>query len=228
MGDKQRENVGAQLMSTGFVGGISIPSDCARTRSQWRQVKRRVVIDPPSRTKYYTGCPYNTVVTSPTSSGYQPRPPKPMSSSRSVLRSRLSRAGPREHRPARCTPPPGDLKIRRCAHRSGAESLSKQDEAGPPRGIYRMAPAMGPPPHAPRTRARPLPVTRSAHKRAALTRRPSPLGHPRARYHPRAHALRPRAGLPHWPSSSKGHPSCAHVRRAHALAHLRALPAHMR
>ena len=124
LGDKQRENVGAQLMSTGFVGGISIRPDCARTRSQWRQVKRRVVIDPPSRTKYYTGCPSNTVVTSPTSSGYQPRPPKPISSSRSVLRSRLSRAGPREHRPARCTPPPGDLKIRRCAHRSGAESLS--------------------------------------------------------------------------------------------------------
>ena len=40
-----------------FVGGISIPPDYARTRSQSRQVKRRVVIDQPSRTKYYTGCP---------------------------------------------------------------------------------------------------------------------------------------------------------------------------
>ena len=40
-----------------FVGGIWIPPDYARTRSQSRQVKRRVVIDQPSRTKYYTGCP---------------------------------------------------------------------------------------------------------------------------------------------------------------------------
>ena len=45
--------------------------------------------------------------------------------------------------------------------------------------------------------------------------------------HPRAHALHPRAGLPHWPSSSTGHPSCAHVHRAHALAHPRALLPHM-
>ena len=63
VGDKQRENVWAQLMSTCVCGRISIPPDCARKRSQSRQVKRRVVIDPPSRTKYYTGCPYNTVVT---------------------------------------------------------------------------------------------------------------------------------------------------------------------
>ena len=121
---------GETLLFLFFVGGISIPPDYmyARTRSQSRQVKRRVVIDQPSRTKYYTGCPVlhcGHVPYLAESSGYQPRTPKPISSSRSVLRSRLSRAGPREHRPARCTPPPGDLKIRRCAHRSGAESLSK-------------------------------------------------------------------------------------------------------
>ena len=40
-----------------FVGGISMPPDYARTRSQSRQVKCRVVIDQPSRTEYYTGCP---------------------------------------------------------------------------------------------------------------------------------------------------------------------------
>ena len=71
---------------------------------------------------------------------------------------------------------------------------------------------MGPPPHAPCTRVRPHHASHTR-ERAALTRRPSPLGHPRAvprtPMHHRTHALRPRAGLPHWPSSSTGHPSCA-------------------